>query len=109
MANIRFYADEHIARAVIKGVRQRGIDIISVPEAGLMGAPDLDHIEFARRAVRVILTQDDDFLRLAANGEPHAGILYAPQHTSVRVLVQGVVLVHQVLDADEMLGQIEFL
>jgi hypothetical protein len=55
------------------------------------------------------VTQDDDFLRLAAAGEPHAGIVYAPQHTAIRALIRGLVLIQRALDADEMVGHIEFL
>lgn len=37
---VSFYADEHVSRAVIQGLRHRGIDVLTVPEAGLMGAGD---------------------------------------------------------------------
>jgi hypothetical protein len=47
--------------------------------------------------------------RLAAAGEPHAGIVYAPQHTSVSALIHGLLLIHRLLDAEEMAGHIEFL
>jgi predicted nuclease of predicted toxin-antitoxin system len=109
MAEVRFYADEHIPKAIIRGLRQRGIDILGVADAALMGAGDIVHLRRARGERRVIVTQDDDFLRLAAAGEPHAGIVYAPQHTSVSALIQGLLLIHRVLDADEMAGNIEFL
>jgi predicted nuclease of predicted toxin-antitoxin system len=109
MAEVRFYADEHIPKAVIRGLRQRGIDILGVADAALMGAGDIAHLRRAHGERRVIVTQDDDFLRLAAAGEPHAGIVYAPQHTSVSALIQGLLLIHRVLDADEMADHIEFL
>jgi hypothetical protein len=38
MAEVRFYADEHIPKAVIRGLRQRGVGILSVADAALMGA-----------------------------------------------------------------------
>lgn len=109
MAEIRFYSDEHIPKAVIHGLRQRGIAIVTVADAAMMGACDLAHLRFARETSRDMVTQDDDFLRLAAAGEPHAGIVYAPQHTSIRALIQGLVLIQRVLDADEMIGHVEFL
>ncbi len=34
---IRFYTDEHISRAVVHGLRQRGVDVLTVAEAGLLG------------------------------------------------------------------------
>lgn len=109
MAEIRFYADEHIPKAVIRGLRQRGVDILSVADATMMGAEDIAHLRRARVESRVIVTQDDDFLRLAAGGESHPGIVYAPQHSSVSALIHGLLLIHRVLDAEEMLGHVEFL
>jgi hypothetical protein len=40
MAEVRYYADEHIPKAVIRGLRQRGVDILGVADAALMGAAD---------------------------------------------------------------------
>lgn len=109
MAEVRFYADEHISKAVIRGLRHRGVDVLTVADAGLIGAADIKHLRRARDDGRVIVTQDDDFLRLAAGGEPHVGIVYAPQHTPVSTLIHGLMLIVRVLDADEMVDHIEFL
>ena len=71
---IRFYADEHIAKAIILGLRQRGVDILAVQETGMLSASDAEH--FFKRAHsenRVIVTQDDDFLRFHAAGKKHSG------------------------------------
>ena len=76
---IKFYVDEHVSRAVVRGLRQRGADVLRVPEAGLMEAPDEEHLARARAEGRVIFTQDEDFLRLHAAGTDHAGIVYAPR------------------------------
>lgn len=106
---IRFYTDEHVGRAVVRGLRQRGVDVLTVPEAALLGAADEVQLRFARKTARVIFTQDDDFLRLAAAGVPHAGIVYAMQGTAVGRIVRGLVLIHQVLEPEEIHGQIEYL
>jgi predicted nuclease of predicted toxin-antitoxin system len=106
---VSFYTDEHVSRAVIQGLRHRGIDVLTVPEAGLMGASDEEHLSRALQESRVIFTQDDDFLRLAAAGHPHAGIVYAPQHSSVREILHGLLMVYEVLGAEEMAGQVEFV
>lgn len=42
---ISFYTDEHVARAVVRGLRHRGVDVLTVPEAGLLGAMDEEHVE----------------------------------------------------------------
>lgn len=61
MSQIRYYTDEHVARAVIHGLRQRGIDVLSVPEADMLTASDEAHFAFAAAQGRVIFTQDTDF------------------------------------------------
>ncbi|WP_337288367.1 DUF5615 family PIN-like protein [Candidatus Methylomirabilis sp.] len=106
---IRLYTDEHVAKAVVRGLRQRGVDVLTVLEAGMIGALDEAHIRRAGNEDRVIFTQDDDFLRLHAAGVDHAGIIYAPQPTSVQNIIRGLMLIHQVLDAEEMRGHVEFL
>jgi len=106
---IRFYSDEHVSRAVIRGLRQRGVDVLSVPEAGLIGASDEEHLARALLEARVVFTQDDDFLRLAAEGVEHSGIVYARQGTAAGQIIHGLMLVHQVMEPSEMRNHIEFL
>ncbi len=109
MSKIRYYTDEHVSKAVVRGLRQRGVDVLSVPEAHKLGATDEEHIAFTRTEGRVIFTQDDDFLKLAAIGTHHAGIVYAHQQTSIGNIIQGLMLIYQVLEAEEMLDNIEYL
>ena len=109
MAGIKFYLDEHVSRAVAKGLRQRGADVLTVPEAGMIGASDEEHLALAERESRVVFTQDDDFLRLAAQGYPHSGIVYARQPTPIGEIIYGLMLVFQVLSPEEMRNHVEFL
>jgi hypothetical protein len=106
---VKFYTDEHAARAVIRALRQRGVDVRTAPEAGLLGAKDEAHLKFAQSEGRTLFTQDDDFLRLHASGIQHAGIAYAPQGTSIGDIVRGLMLIFQVLDADDMKSHVEYL
>ena len=75
----------------------------------MLGASDGEHLQRAQDERRVIFTQDHDFLRLHAAGADHAGIAYARQGASVGRIVRGLMLIHQVLDADGMIGQLEYL
>lgn len=106
---IRFYFDEHVGHAIAKGLCRRGVDVLTLVEADMLGASDEEHMTFARSQGRVIVTHDDDFLRLAAEGIDHAGIVYAPQGRTIGAMVQGLTLIAQVLTADEMRGHIEFI
>jgi hypothetical protein len=106
---IKFYTDEHIAKAVIRGLRQRGVDVLTVVDAGLRGATDQEHLARAKSEGRVIFTHDQDFLRLAATVPDHAGIVFAARQIPVGVAIAGLMLIHQVLEPSEMVGHVEFL
>jgi predicted nuclease of predicted toxin-antitoxin system len=109
VSDVRYYTDEHIARAVAAGLRLRGIDVVTVPEAGMLGASDEEHLALALFEGRVVVTQDADFLRLAEQGHPHAGIVYAAQQTPIGTIMRGLLLIQNVLSAEDMVGNIEFL
>ena len=58
----------------------------------------------------MIVTQDDDFLKLHANGAPHAGIVYCRQQTlTIGEILRRLVLIHDLLDPAEIKGRVEFL
>jgi predicted nuclease of predicted toxin-antitoxin system len=65
---ICFHLDEHISAGIAAGLRRRNIDVTTAAEAGLTGVTDSTHMEFAASSGRVVVTQDDDFLRLHAQG-----------------------------------------
>jgi len=108
-AKIRFYTDEHVAGAVVAGLRRRGVDVLTTQEAGMLGASDREHLAFAADDGRIVVTQDDDFLRLHAAGTKHSGIAYAPHQMSIGAIIRGLMLIHQVLDAEEIQDHVEFL
>ena len=109
MARMRFYTDEQVARAVVRGLRRRGVDVLTVPEAGTLGVSDADQLQRARDEERVIFTQDDDFLRLASEGADHAGIVDASHEHGAGEIIRGLMVIHEVLEADEMAGRVEYL
>jgi hypothetical protein len=45
MAKIRFYMDEHVAKAATRGLHQRGVDVVVPKEVDLLGASDEKHLE----------------------------------------------------------------
>ena len=44
---IKFYLDEHVPKAVAMGLKRRGVDVVTVVEAGSRGATDEEHLERA--------------------------------------------------------------
>jgi uncharacterized protein with PIN domain len=106
---IKFYMDEHVAKSVTEGLRRRGVDVVTVQELGLQAAEDQQHLQRATQEGRVMVTQDTDFLRLHAAGVSHGGIVYAPQQTPVPHMLRALMLVHDVLTAEDMIQHVEFL
>ncbi len=92
MSRIRYYTDEHVSTAVIRGLRQRGVDVMTVQDVRLLGAADHEHLVFATSLRRVIFTQDTDFLILAKNNSTHFGVVYARQHTAICKIMRGLML-----------------
>jgi predicted nuclease of predicted toxin-antitoxin system len=78
---LRFHLDEHVDHAIARALASRGIDVTTSTQAGLVGADDAEHAEFAKREARVVFTNDADFLALAAQGIDHAGIAYSAPGT----------------------------
>jgi predicted nuclease of predicted toxin-antitoxin system len=106
---ISFYLDEHVHPAIAAGLRRRGVDVLTAKDSGMLSATDVEHLAFAASQERVIFTQDADFLRLHASGQAHAGIVYARQRTAVGHIVRGLMLIYQLLSAEEMRDRVEFL
>ena len=109
MSSVRYYVDEHVGSAIVRGLRRRGVDVITVTEAGMRGRSDEAQLEFALQAGRATFTQDRDFLRIAASGIPHAGIVYAPQGAPIGAVIGGLLLIYNVLSAEEMTDSVEYI
>ena len=101
--------DEHVPPAVTHGLQLRAIDVATTQDTGMLGASDEALLAYALGQERVLFSQDEDFLALHHIGLPHAGMAYAPQQTPIGDIVRGLLLIHGVLTAEEMLGRVEFL
>jgi hypothetical protein len=109
MEQISFYLDEHIPNAVAQGLRRRGVNVLTVQEAGRSGFSDPEQLAFALSERRMMITMDSDFLILASRGIGHAGIAYASPTRSIGELIGSVMLLCDVLDPDDVTNQVEFL
>ena len=109
MEQISFYLDEHIHRAVADGLRRRGINVLTVQEAGKSGLTDREQLSFALSERRVMVTMDSDFLMLASEGVSHAGIAYANPQRSIGELIGSLMLVYDVLTCDDLMNHVEYV
>lgn len=71
------FADENIHPDVIRWLRDRGFDVVSVVERAQRGSPDLALLAAATAEGRAVLTHDADFGALAiASRQPLIGVVY---------------------------------
>ncbi len=72
----RFHLDENLTTRIAKALLKRGRDCTTCREAGLVGATDEQQWQYAIREQRIIITADQDFLRMAAVDMEHPGIIF---------------------------------
>jgi predicted nuclease of predicted toxin-antitoxin system len=107
---IHFHLDEHIDPDIAAALRRHGIDVTTTVEAGLRSAGDDVQLDYAHSQQRVIVTDDADFIRHAATSTTHPGIVVCHRRNhSVREIIRGLILIHEVLTPSELTGRIEFL
>lgn len=107
---MKFYLDEHIPKGVVEGLRRRGVDVLTVQEADRSGDSDEKQLAFATREGRVLVTFDDDFLRLDASGIPHTGVVFSQTgRRTAGELIESLMLIANVIESNEMKNHIEFI
>lgn len=78
---IALYMDENVEGQIVRGLRARGIDLITAEEDGYGGTPDPIVFDRANALGRVVFSRDQDFLREARwrleRGETFVGVIYA--------------------------------
>ncbi len=80
---LALYMDHHVKWPVTAGLRRRGVDVLTAFEDGAHTMADPDLLDRATALGRVLVTQDEDFLREAGlrqqQGIPFAGVIYTHQ------------------------------
>jgi uncharacterized protein with PIN domain len=107
---IQLYLDENLTPKIARQLRLRGIDAVSVADLGHLGDDDYDHLVRATRLNRVLVTTDVDFLRLAAEGISHAGIIFGiQQEHTIGDWVKALELICFVYTAEDLQNHVEYL
>lgn len=113
---IRLYIDEDaMARALVQGLRARGIDVTTVVEEGMTGEDDPVQLEYAASQERVFYTFNvGDFCRLHAEylsqGKNHPGIIVVyRQRYSVGEQLKRLLNLIKTRSAEEMKNALHFL
>ena len=81
--SLGLYMDVHAPRPITRGLRQRGVDVLTAQEDGTARAPDPDLLRRARELGRILFSQDEDLIVEAVKcqraGEPFATVVFARQ------------------------------
>ena len=113
---LRLYLDEDAsARSLARGLRVRGIDVLTAVEAGQLAANDPGQLTFAAQEGRTIYTYNVAHFHVLhalwiSQGRTHAGIILAAQSQfTIGEQLRCALKLVAALSAHEMQNRIEFL
>ena len=102
--------DVHVHSAITAGLRRRGVEVLTCQEVGLARTPDEEILMFAAENNWVVFSQDDDFLKICAFDETlHKGLVYSHKRNSISRIIAGLMLIQEILEAEEMVNHVEFV
>lgn len=106
--------DHHVPSAITRGLRQRGVDVLTADEDGCAEADDDVILARAEHSGRLVYTNDDDFLAIAhrwlAVGRHFAGLAYAhPLRISVRQAIESLEVIAKASDPPDSRNIIYYL
>jgi hypothetical protein len=115
MTSIRFYLDEDAtSNRLLYALRNRGANVLSAKETGMLGQPDEKQLEWALENQRVIYSFNvRDFYRIHSDwltrGKSHSGIILGKQDYSVGNQMRGLLRLAAIKSADDMIDNVQFL
>ncbi len=113
---IPFAADENFNGNIVRGLRQRlpGVSIVTVQEAGLLGATDQKVLQWAASEGRVLLTHDLNTMTAEAYdlieaGKRVPGVFVVHRETRLHVVIEDLVLVATCSKPGEWQDQVRYI
>lgn len=111
---LRFYMDVHVPAAISRGSIRRGIDVLTSQEDETRRANDERLLARATELDRVLVSQDEDLLAIAAtwqaSGRPFVGLVFAPQEgASIGRYTDDLELIAKCCEPAELRLQVQFL
>ena len=107
------YMDTCVHSAVTKGLRARGVDVLTTQEDGNAETPDPLVLDRAGELGRVMYSEDEDFLREGVRrqraGIPFAGVIYAHQDVSIRRRIERLHAIAETRPAEEIVSNVIYV
>lgn len=112
--SLALYLDQHVPKAIRRGLRAKQVDVLSAFEDGTSEWDDDLLLDRVQQVGRVLFTQDEDFLVIAnhrqTQGIPFAGILFARQlGISIQQAIRDLEMIAKVCDPSDFANRVEFL
>jgi hypothetical protein len=109
-----FYFDQHVPAAIARGLRLRGVDIITAFEDGNAALDDESLLNRATSLGRPLVTQDEDFLAITsarrAEGREFSGVIYAHQlRIGIGRFIADLELIAKTCEPSQMQNHVEHL
>lgn len=106
--------DVHVPYAISLGLRLRGVDVLTSQEDGTTAILDPDLLDRATALMRALFTQDQGFLRLAAerqkSRQTFAGIVFAHQtEVTISKCVADLELIAKIYEPEDIANRVEYL
>lgn len=101
--------------ASVRGLRSRGLDVLTAHEAGMLNRDDEQHLAFAAGQKRTLYSFNSrDYFKIhtrwVESGKSHSGIITTRQRRfTVGEQIRRLVRLCEQLSAEEMQNRIEFL
>jgi predicted nuclease of predicted toxin-antitoxin system len=107
---IRFQLDEHLGNDIVEGLRRAGIEAMTAAGAGYRGLPDDQVLARCHVNGAILVTFDDDYLKLHRDGTPHAGIVFCGRRTrTTSRIIAALIRVHAKRAPDDMKDWVEYV
>jgi hypothetical protein len=106
--------DVHVPLAITRGLRRRGLDVLTAQEDGSTQMRDPDLLDRAGKLGRLFFTRDQDLLaeavRRLRNNERFATVVYAHQlEVSIGQCISDLELIANASTAEETWSQLVYL
>ncbi len=107
-SRVRFLSDENFDYVIVQGLRLRQpkIDILTAPQAGILGFPDPAVLAFAAHQDRILVTHDkrtmpDHFAAFLAEGNQSPGIMLMSRKVAIGQAIDALLLVWEASSHEE--------
>ena len=107
-SRVRFLADENVDFVIVQGLcpRQPQVDILTAPQAGILGLPDSAVLAFAAQQDRILITHDkrtmpDHFAAFLADGNQSPGMMLISRKVAFGQAIEALLLVWEASSHEE--------